>query len=498
MPLPESLTAVAIHNQYVDAEGNYETGNVTFETVWIDAPADDMTVVATTVIAETDAEGNITKTIPATNDPSVAPDPWYLKVTERMANRAERTYYIEVPQDTVGTLELASVTPVVPVDEMGQYVTQADLEAAVSEAITGDIEDIVTDQVTADINAQKGANNGIASLDSGGDVPLTQLGNAPVQSVAGKTGAVTLAGGDITSGTVAAARLPIGTANGVAGLDSGTKVPVAQIPDLPGTIITSGSVAAARIADLSATYINVSQKAAASGVASLDSGTKIPVAQVPNLPGSIITSGTVPAANIADLSATYIPTTQKAAASGVASLDASSLLVQNLSGAKITTGTVADARLSAGIQALLLHNYTCRVSRSTSLAHPDDTEIILNGLSEEKDNYNFFNSGTSSARMIIPSGAAGEYTATCWVTWGNDATGTREVTIYRIPTGGGTAVAVASMKTFDTKYEDKITCITPTVTMAVGDAFEARAWTWGGTAMTISKIVFSCSYQGPS
>lgn len=36
---------------------------------------------------------------------------------------------------------------------------------------------------------------------------------APVQSVAGKTGTVTLAGGDIASGTVAAARLGSGTAN---------------------------------------------------------------------------------------------------------------------------------------------------------------------------------------------------------------------------------------------------------------------------------------------
>lgn len=35
------------------------------------------------------------------------------------------------------------------------------------------------------------------------------------------------------------------------------------------------------------------QKAAASGVASLDSGSKVPVGQVPGLPGSIITSGTV-------------------------------------------------------------------------------------------------------------------------------------------------------------------------------------------------------------
>src|SRR5262245_61347518 len=74
---------------------------------------------------------------------------------------------------------------------------------------------------------------------------------------------------------------------GVASLDAGGQVPLAQMPDL------------------SATYIAVTEKGAANGVASLDSGTKVPTAQIP------------------DLSATYIAVTTKGVANGVASLDSS-------------------------------------------------------------------------------------------------------------------------------------------------------------------------------
>lgn len=52
---------------------------------------------------------------------------------------------------------------------------------------------------------QKAAANGVASLDAGGDVPLSQLGNVPaaaVWSVAGKTGAVSLVKGDVGLGNV--------------------------------------------------------------------------------------------------------------------------------------------------------------------------------------------------------------------------------------------------------------------------------------------------------
>lgn len=59
--------------------------------------------------------------------------------------------------------------------------------------------------VSAIATAAAGANNGVATLDSGGGVPLAQLGNAPagaVSSVAGKTGVVTLVKADVGLGSV--------------------------------------------------------------------------------------------------------------------------------------------------------------------------------------------------------------------------------------------------------------------------------------------------------
>ena len=72
-----------------------------------------------------------------------------------------------------------------------------------------------------------------------------------------------------------------GVADGVATLDSNSKIPASQIPSLD--------------------YIPTTQTGVANGVATLDSNSKIPVSQIPSLD--------------------YIPTTQKGAASGVATLD---------------------------------------------------------------------------------------------------------------------------------------------------------------------------------
>ena len=84
---------------------------------------------------------------------------------------------------------------------------------------------------------------------------------APVQSVAGRTGAVVLAAGDIASGTLAAARLPLATGAAVGGVQVGSNITVTT-----GTIsLTGGNVTAA----LGLTPVDAAGAAAAAPVQSV-------------------------------------------------------------------------------------------------------------------------------------------------------------------------------------------------------------------------------------
>ena len=81
-----------------------------------------------------------------------------------------------------------------------------------------------------------------------------------------------------------------GTASGVATLDSNTLIPTAQIPALDWSKIASGKPTTLNGYSIT-DAVNISQVGTASGVASLDASSKVPVAQIPNLPWSQINSG---------------------------------------------------------------------------------------------------------------------------------------------------------------------------------------------------------------
>lgn len=88
---------------------------------------------------------------------------------------------------------------------------------------------LTANDVAAIPTAQKGAANGVATLDASGLVPAAQLSipAGVVTSVNGKAGpTVTLVASDLS----ALATTARGTANGVASLDGASRVPVAQLP----------------------------------------------------------------------------------------------------------------------------------------------------------------------------------------------------------------------------------------------------------------------------
>ncbi|WP_218924346.1 collagen-like protein [Streptomyces sp. f51] len=102
--------------------------------------------------------------------------------------------------------------------------------------------------VAADVSAvpdtAPGAPNGVATLDASGKVPAEQLptgtGGGAVDSVNGETGVVVLDAADVGAATAghthtaaqvgALATTARGAANGVASLDAGSRLPIAQMP----------------------------------------------------------------------------------------------------------------------------------------------------------------------------------------------------------------------------------------------------------------------------
>lgn len=434
MAPPASVTTRVVQGTYVDSTGTPQRGTVTFR---VDQPliatVESWGITPQPVTATLDGSGAFQITLMASDDIDLFPSGFRYTVQERFQGGYVRTYSIEVP--TGGQpLDLPSAAQYDP----------GDVGLAVVHSINGltGIVKITPTSLGAVPLAQKGAANGVPSLDSTGKVPVAQLpaGTAgvtsvdgrtgvvaltdvysaaghthayPVVSVNGKTGVVSLAPADV--GAVPANAL--GANSGVATLDSGGKLLGAQVP--PQAILDVFDAASqsamlaltaqkgdlARRTDTSTTYvltandpsvlanwkplptppdavssvngqtgevsltpadvsaIPTADKAQPGGVATLDSSSLVPLAQVPGLPGSRITSGLVnfdrlptgatsTTVAVGDHAHAYLPTSARGQASGVASLDASTLVpavqVPPLDAAKVASGTLGIARLPVG------------------------------------------------------------------------------------------------------------------------------------------------------
>lgn len=200
------IAAVTVTASYLAPDGSAAVGTVSFVPSATGATPGYLLATAVTV---TLVDGDLSVELYATDDPDWIAPGWTYRVTERIAGARPRSYDISVPSASA-TLDLALVAPVVPVDTVTPYVLETRI----------------------------GAPLGVASLDALGQVPLSQLDNAPaggggggaVDSVFGRTGVVTAQTGDYTKTQVGLSNVdntsdaakPVSTAQATADTAIGT------------------------------------------------------------------------------------------------------------------------------------------------------------------------------------------------------------------------------------------------------------------------------------
>lgn len=113
MAVSPNLTIVPVTATYVDVEGNPIAGQVKFtpRATLTDAVYGQI-IIKDTVTVTLDNTGTFLVSLPATDDDDLVPYGWTYQVVESFPNG--RTYDIEVPKNTVGTLNLATLVETTP------------------------------------------------------------------------------------------------------------------------------------------------------------------------------------------------------------------------------------------------------------------------------------------------------------------------------------------------------------------------------------------------
>lgn len=127
MALPDEFAQVTVAGTYTTLDGTAAQGSVTFTAPTVlSASESDVMIVPKPFTVALDENGSFTVVLPATNDPDVSPTFTYevLEVFTSAANVKSRSYNIEIPFDTVGTLQLADVAPAGDVIPGAAYLTR--------------------------------------------------------------------------------------------------------------------------------------------------------------------------------------------------------------------------------------------------------------------------------------------------------------------------------------------------------------------------------------
>jgi hypothetical protein len=184
-----------------------------------------------------------------------------------------------------------------------------------------------------------------------------------------------------------------GAVNGVASLGADGKVPTAQ---LPSVVLTS-------------------DKGVPNGVASLDGTGKIPSAQVPGQSNATTTTAGIVQLSTAtnststtqaatpsavksayDLAASAIPSTQRGAANGVASLDVNGKLVESTSANKVSVTDTANYYASTDVEGTLQEVGSSLASKET----PSGAQTKANTAESNAKSYSDTQLGIHSADSV--------------------------------------------------------------------------------------------------
>ena len=141
MALAASLTTVVITGNYINYEGNAIQGQVRFTLGDVLRNGTDDQMVAPSSIVVPLSAGAFSVTLPATNDPDIVPNPFVYTVEESFPGG--RTYTISVPFNTVGSLDLADLSPTPTLSE--------NFVQAIDETSFSDLEDDI-DTLDTQIN----------------------------------------------------------------------------------------------------------------------------------------------------------------------------------------------------------------------------------------------------------------------------------------------------------------------------------------------------------
>jgi len=109
MALGAALTTVQITGSYVDFEGTAIEGQIRFTVSSVIRNSTDDQMIAPSTVVVPLVNGAFSVVLPATNDPDTVPVPFVYAVEESFPGG--RSYNISVPYTTVGSLDLADISP---------------------------------------------------------------------------------------------------------------------------------------------------------------------------------------------------------------------------------------------------------------------------------------------------------------------------------------------------------------------------------------------------